>query len=170
MITTAITLFGLIALFAVLTFSSFVSVIIGNNRIYKKSKKLWTISLVICLASICLLSVTVIYTGKKAVNRTYITTQTLSEKGKVSVVNFVKPDIITFKQSTGFEWPKNAKIITSGHENYLFDWEFYLVFETDRDVLETWLSSPPPWGVEEWVRGPIPLEIPTIDFTQIEFG
>jgi hypothetical protein len=71
------------------------------------------------------------------------------------------PDL-KFKQMTGLEWPESAKIkiITSGGENFLFDREYYIVFEADHEALESLVSNPPPWRHRRWEVGPIPSEIP----------
>ena len=66
-----------------------------------------------------------------------------------------------FTQITKLEWPKSAKVITVSdtHGGFLGDGEFYLVFETEQEDLEKWLSNPPPWEIDEWVSGPVPPEI-----------
>lgn len=137
--TKAIILFVLIILLALLSLSSFISTIIG---FIKNRKKWWIISLGVCLASVCLFSLTTIYTGKQI----------------VETLNPSPGD--RFTQMTGLDWPEKAKVITTGGEFFVFDWESYVVFKTDHAVLEKWLSNPPPWRVDKWKPGPIPSEIP----------
>lgn len=66
-----------------------------------------------------------------------------------------------FTQITGLEWPENPEVITLAdtHDGFLGDGEFYLIFRTDKETLEEWLSNPPPWENEEWKLGPVPPEI-----------
>lgn len=66
-----------------------------------------------------------------------------------------------FSQITGLEWPKYTKVITVAdtHGGFIGDGEFYLIFDTDREILEKWLSNPPPWKIDEWKSGPVPPEI-----------
>jgi len=61
---------------------------------------------------------------------------------------------------TGLEWPESAKIISSGGENFLFDWEYYIVFEADHEALLSLVSNPPPWSRKRWEVGLVPSEIP----------
>ncbi len=157
MIIEAAILVVLIILFAFLSFSSFISTIIGFT---KKRKKLWAISLVVCLSSVCLFSLIAMYTSKKVVNRASATTRTLAEKIDSSIMESIDPNPdIRFTQITGLEWPETAKIITTGDTYFLGEGEFYLVFEVDQEVLETWLSNPPPWEGNEWKSGPVPQKI-----------
>lgn len=144
MMTKAIILFAFIILFAVLSFASFISTVIG---LVTKRKKLWIVSLAVCLSSVGLLSLTTIYSGQKAVN-------------KISAIIAPGPDV-TFARGAGLEWPESAEIITTGGEFFVFDSEFYMVFKADHEVLETWLSGAPPWGMQEWQAGPIPSKIPS---------
>jgi hypothetical protein len=143
MITKALILSVCIILLALLSFSSFISTIIG---LLKKRKNLWIISLGICLSSVCLFSLATIYTSKKVID-------TIPE------IIAPGPDV-RFAQITGLEWPKSAKVITTSDEFFVFDWEFYVVFKTNGEVLKTWLSNSPPWGIKKWKSGPIPSEIP----------
>jgi len=66
-----------------------------------------------------------------------------------------------FTRSTGLSWPKSARIIRTGddHGGFHGDGEFYLVFDTDQETIERWLSGRAPWGAEKWRNGPVPSEI-----------
>ena len=68
---------------------------------------------------------------------------------------------IGFTQITGLEWAENSEVITFAdtHGGFLGDGEFYVIFRTDQETLEEWLSNSPPWENEEWKRGPVPPEI-----------
>ncbi len=70
------------------------------------------------------------------------------------------PDI-EFTQLTDLEWPKNTRVITVAdtHGGFFGDGEFYLVFDSDQEILEEWLSNTPPWEVDKWKSGPVPPEI-----------
>lgn len=57
------------------------------------------------------------------------------------------------------ERPANAKVLANWYDDWLFDWQSYTVFEADQEDLETWLSDPPPFGSEAWIRGPVPREV-----------
>lgn len=66
-----------------------------------------------------------------------------------------------FTDITDMEWPQNAEVITFAdtHSGFLCEGEFYLIFKTDQEILEEWLSEAPPWGFDEWKSGPVPPQI-----------
>lgn len=105
------------------------------------------ISLALCLSSVFLLSLTTIYTSNRVFKR-------------IPEIIAPGPDI-RFTQMTGLEWPESARIITTSDEFFVFDWEYYIIFTADHEVLETWLANPPPWYGHKWKRGPVPSEIPS---------
>jgi|GEM_PF-3092920 len=145
----AILLFGLIILFACLSFFGF---ILSGVGFITKRKKLGSISLTVCLSSVCLFSLTTIYTSRKAVNRIYATTQTIEK-----IINPTTAD--KFTQITGLEWPETAKIISVRDTYFMTEGEYELVFEADHNVLQTWLSKPPPWELNEWQSNSSPLSL-----------
>ncbi len=65
-----------------------------------------------------------------------------------------------FRFYTGLWWPSNARVIARGddHGGFHGDGEFYVVFETDEQTIQKWLSGSAPWG-QEWEQGPVPGEI-----------
>jgi hypothetical protein len=143
MLIKAIILFVLIIFFALLSFSSFISTLIG---FVQKRKNLWMMSLMICLAAICLLSLTTIYTSNRVVKR-------------IPEMIAPGPDV-KFTQKTGLEWPESAKIVTTKDEFFVFDYEYYIIFTADHESLERWLSNSSPWYGHKWKPGPVPSEIP----------
>ena len=157
MITKAAVLFALMILFALLSCASLIATVIG---LVKKRMNLKLISLVVCLASVCLFSMTAVYTSQRIVNRASAAAQTLSGKATHRIVEFFDSSPGTwFTRFTGLEWPESARIIAAGDEYWVFEWEHYFIFEADHEVLEKWLSNPPPWGIEKWSIGPVPPEI-----------
>lgn len=101
----------------------------------------------VCLSSVCLLSLTTVYTGNRMVKR---------------IPEIIAPPgpEVRFTQMTGLEWPESAEIITTNDEFFIFDWEYHIVFTADLEVLERWLSNPSPWYGHKWKAGPVPSEIP----------
>jgi len=71
----------------------------------------------------------------------------------------VEPDA-RFAQISDLEWPETAEVVVASDTHARQgEGEFYIVFDVDVEVLEDWLSNPPPWGTGEWLNGPVPPEI-----------
>lgn len=66
-----------------------------------------------------------------------------------------------FTKFTGLAWPDGATVIAADtpYSAPFGEGEFYLIFETNSEVIKDWLSKPPPWEAGIWKYGPIPPEI-----------
>ena len=65
-----------------------------------------------------------------------------------------------FTTATGLPWPTNAEIIAldDTHGGFHGDGEFYLVFQTDAETIQSYLDTTPSLDVP-WQQGPIPTDI-----------
>jgi hypothetical protein len=65
-----------------------------------------------------------------------------------------------FTRVTGIPWPRTANVVSVAdtHGGLMGEGELYLVFETDRETLESWLAESRPWS-SSWKDGPVPPEI-----------
>jgi hypothetical protein len=69
--------------------------------------------------------------------------------------------IAAFTRDTGIAWPDSARSVRFDEDrvSLLGDGQFYILFTVPRELLETWLNVPPPWGTKRWLPGPIPPDI-----------
>jgi hypothetical protein len=113
---------------------------------FKKEEKYWAIFFAGILLTICLTSFWVITKNPDAFINLF--------------TKFLDPGPVgRFMRITGYDWPESANVVSTGNDDKLFDWEFYIVFEADDEQLEKWLSSPPPWDIGEWSAGPVPFKV-----------
>ena len=64
-----------------------------------------------------------------------------------------------FERATGYRWPSNANIISTGNTGLVTDGEFHVVFSVDETTISQWLRVQPAAPVSNWQSGPVPTEI-----------
>ena len=153
----AIVLLVLIAFCAALFLGGLVAAIAGAAR---RRKRPFALGALLCALSACLILATAVYAGALGIRKAYTTARAYKEQTDQNVYEFLHGDApgAIFTRVTGYEWPRNARVLASLNDDWLFDWESYVVFETDQQQVEAWLSSPPPFGGGKWIQGPVPRD------------
>lgn len=64
-----------------------------------------------------------------------------------------------FERATGFRWPSNAIVISSGGDGLVTDGEFHVVFSVDEATISQWRRVQPVTPLSQWQSGPVPTEI-----------
>ena len=79
-----------------------------------------------------------------------------------------------FTRVTGLAWTESANVIfvEDSHGGFLSEGDLEIVFDVEPEILEEWLSNPPPWEVDGWKSGPIPSEIASVapDFGDLDMA
>lgn len=126
----------------------------------RKRKQALALGALLCMLSACLILLISLYAGVLGVRRALAAARTFQEQSSRDINGFFDngPDA-KFARVTGLDWPASGRVLADYDDDWLFDWESYVVFEAGHEDLETWLSNPPPFGAETWSPGPVPHDV-----------
>ena len=65
---------------------------------------------------------------------------------------------------TGYAWPSSVSVVSVGdnHAGTGGKGVYHLVFDTDSEAVEGWLSGKPPWDLDRWQEGALPAGVPDV--------